>query len=104
MRFEWDEAKRRANLRKHAIDFAGVDALFDGLTLTVADDRLDYGEARFLTVGLLEGRTAVVAHTERGDTIRILSVRKATKHEEAHFLTQVADQLGTRRRPRRPRH
>ena len=64
MRFEWDEAKRRENLRKHGIDFVDLPPLFDGVTVTVLDDRFDYGEDRFLTVGVLQGIVIVVAHTE----------------------------------------
>jgi uncharacterized protein len=53
VRFEWNEAKRKENLRKHGIDFADLPALFDGVTVTILDDRCDYGENRFLTVGML---------------------------------------------------
>ncbi len=91
MRFDWDEAKRRANLRKHGIDFADVPAIFAGDTVTVLDDRYEYGEARYITLGLLRGRVIVVAHTETDDYIRIISARKATKHEEKSYLDQVGD-------------
>ena len=63
MRFEWDEGKREANLRKHGIDFVGVEAVFDGLTVTMEDDRWDYGEQRFVTFDVLEGRVVAVVHT-----------------------------------------
>lgn len=46
--FEWDEAKRRANLAKHGIDFVGCEAVFAGGTLTVEDRRFAYGEQRFI--------------------------------------------------------
>src|SRR5829696_551257 len=64
VRFEWDEAKREANLRKHGIDFVGIEALFEGHTFTYEDERFGYGEQRFLTLGLHEGRIVMVAHTE----------------------------------------
>jgi uncharacterized protein len=57
MRFEWDEAKRRSNIRQHGIDFVDVDEVFAGETITFLDDRYDYGETRFLTFGLLWGRS-----------------------------------------------
>ncbi|TRU99145.1 MAG: BrnT family toxin [Microcystis wesenbergii Mw_QC_S_20081001_S30D] len=60
MEYRWDEAKRLTNLRKHGIDFADVPAVFDGDILTVEDDRLDYGEQRFVTLGLLKGRIIAV--------------------------------------------
>ena len=91
VRFEWDEAKRRANIRKHGIDFVGIDEVFDGVTLTIEDTRLDYGTTRFVTLGLLNGRVVVVAHTEQNDAIRIISVRKATKHEETNYFKKIAD-------------
>lgn len=64
MRFEWDEAKRRSNIQKHGIDFVGIENAFAGTTVTVFDDRFDYGEPRFLTLALLNGRVVVIAHTE----------------------------------------
>lgn len=89
--FEWDEAKRRSNLRKHGIDFVGVEQLFEGVTVTILDDRADYGEERFVTFGLLDGRAVVVAHTESDEVIRIISVRKATKDEESGYFKEIAD-------------
>lgn len=52
MEYQWDEAKQLTNLRKHGINFADVPAVFDGDILTVEDERLDYGEQRFVTFGL----------------------------------------------------
>lgn len=87
--FVWDEAKRRENLRKHKIDFADVEIIFRGLTFTVEDDREAYGEQRFLTLGLLEDQVVSVSHTERGEEIRIISIRKATKHEARFYFSQI---------------
>ena len=89
--FAWDEAKRRLNLRKHGIDFADAERIFGGLTLTVEDDRESYGERRFLTLGLLEDQVVSVAHTERGDLIRLISIRKATKHEARYYFSQITN-------------
>lgn len=91
MEFEWDEAKRRSNLRKHGIDFVGVEQLFAGVTVTILDDRADYGEERFVTFGLLDGRVVAVAHTESDEVIRIISVRKATKNEEDGYFKEITD-------------
>ena len=104
MEFEWDEAKRQSNIHKHGIDFADVPAIFDGYTVTVEDTRFAYGEPRYSTIGLLKGRVVVVAHTERGDKIRIISARKATQYEEISYFEQIADRLGTARRTKRRRH
>ena len=91
MTFEWDEAKRRDNVRKHGIDFAGVDEVFRGLTATMEDDRHSYGEQRFITLGLLSGRVVVVVHTEREDRVRIISVRKAIKNEQQLYFSEIRD-------------
>ena len=91
MRFEWDDAKRLVNLRKHGIDFVDAVEVFDGVTLTVEDKRFDYGETRYVTVGLLRDRVVVIAHTEQHEVIRLISVRKATQDEEAHYFKQIED-------------
>jgi uncharacterized protein len=79
MGFEWDETKRLANLDKHGIDFIDVLNVFEGDIVTVEDDRYRYGEQRFVTFGLLQGRVVAVVHTDQGESIRIISARKATK-------------------------
>jgi uncharacterized protein len=89
--FTWDEAKRRANLRKHGIDFVDAPKIFQGLTFTSEDDREAYRERRFLTLGLLEDQVVSVAHTERRDEIRIISIRKATKHEARFYFSQITN-------------
>jgi uncharacterized protein len=89
MEFEWDESKRTANIRKHGIDFADVSTIFDGSIVTVADDRLDYGEERFVTFGLFQGHVIAVVHTESEDYIRIISARKATKYERENYFEQI---------------
>ena len=89
--FIWNEAKRRANLRKHGIDFGDAERVFSGFTLTAEDKRVAYGERRFLTLGLLQDQVVSVTHTERGDDIHIISIRSATKHEACFYFSQVAD-------------
>ncbi len=64
MRYEWDETKRRINLRKHSIDFADAVHVFDGLTVTIEDTCFDYGETRFPTLGLLRTHVVVIVHIE----------------------------------------
>jgi len=93
MRFEWDEAKREANLEKHGIDFADLEALFQGETVITVDDRFDYGEYRFITLGLLNGIVMVVVHTETDNAIRIISARKATWYEEESYFKEITNGL-----------
>jgi len=89
--FTWHEAKRRENLRKHGIDLADAERVFEGLTFTVEDDRVPYGEQRFLTLGLLVDQVVSVTHTESGEEIRIISIRKATRRETHFYFSQIAD-------------
>jgi uncharacterized protein len=89
--FSWDEKKRRLNLTKHGIDFADGALIFDGLTVSAEDAREAYGEPRFVTLGLLQDQVVSVAHTERHGGIRIISIRKATKHEARLYFSQISD-------------
>lgn len=91
MEYQWDEAKRLANLRKHGVDFIDVPAVFDGDILTVEDARYSYGEQRFVTFGLLQGRVIAIVHTEREDYSRIISARKATKYEQRTYFEQLSN-------------
>ena len=91
MKFDWDEAKRRFNIRKHGIDFLDVAKVFDGDILTIEDDRYEYGENRFITLGIIRDHVIVIAHTETETLIRIISARKATRNEEEFYFEQIAD-------------
>ena len=85
MRFEWDEAKNQANIRKHGLDFADAWKVFTAPMLVALDDRQEYGEARWIGIGLLQGRVVVVVFVERKDIVRIISLRKALSHERKRF-------------------
>ena len=91
MEFEWNEEKRLSNIEKHGFDFVGIETVFEGETATILDDRFDYDEERFVTFGLLESRVVAITHTETDKTIRIISVRKATKNEEEKYFKQIAN-------------
>ena len=88
MRFTWSEAKRRANLKKHRLDFGDAPRVFDGPTFTYPDAG-EYAEQRFVTLGMVEGVVVLQAHTETSDAIRIISFRKATRHEQAIFFESI---------------
>jgi uncharacterized DUF497 family protein len=83
MEFEWDERKAVSNLRKHEVTFDEASSVFyDPLAITGVDPDHSEGETRMITFGLSSvGRLLVVAHTECGDAIRIISARVATQHE-----------------------
>ena len=91
MNFEWGDTKRKLNIKKHGIDFVNAPMIFDSYTLTIEDDRYYYGEERFITFGILGGRVVVVVHTENEDSIRIISIRKATKYEEKAYFSKIPD-------------
>ena len=94
MRFEWDEEKNRANLRKHGFHLAEAPEMFAGPFLARPDTREDYGEERWIGVGITRGRLAFVAFAVISDeTIRIISLRKATNEERKDYETAIADGL-----------
>jgi len=63
--------------------------IFDGFTLTIADDRFDYGEQRFVSFGIIYDHVIAVVHLETEKVIRIISARKATKNEQKGYFKQV---------------
>ena len=91
MEFTWDESKRKSNLLKHGLDFIDARAVFAGATFVFEDDRLSYGEQRFITLGMLRVVVVVIAHTEHNDRIRIISMRKATKNEQKIYFQGFTD-------------
>jgi len=92
MKFDWDETKRGENIAKHGIDFSDIPAVFDGPMLVRLDTRHDYGEDRWIGMGLLRTAVAVVVYVEWEDeeTIRIISARRATHHENRDFHERLA--------------
>jgi uncharacterized DUF497 family protein len=94
MDFEWDDAKAASNLRKHGVAFEDAAHVFlDGRRVDVVDDRKDYGEIRWLTLGWAGPVLLVVAYTLRGadgGTIRIISARKANASERAYYRENEA--------------
>lgn len=85
--FEWDETKRRANIRKHGLDFADAQRLFAGMPLLVTPDTNgDYGEERWFGLGKIGTRIVVIVFVStQPNVIRVISLRKADKDEEAEY-------------------
>ena len=88
--FVWDEQKRLLNLRKHGLDFVDRAALFRGPMVAWPDVRFDYGEARYIAVGLIRDRVAVAVYAEVPGAVRVISMRKASKHEEASYFENLS--------------
>ena len=90
MQFTWDENKRLKNIQKHGIDFLDLTEVFEKPMLTRIDDRKDYGEARWIALGELDGNVVVLVYTERSDTTRIISARRATKNEANIYFKKIS--------------
>ena len=81
-----DPAKRRKNLRKHAIDLPCCEEAFDHPMITHEDDREEYGEQRLVSIGWVNGKIVVLVWTEREDDPRLISCREAEPYErEAYY-------------------
>jgi len=87
LQFVWDRDKAAANLRKHGVDFEEAATAFgDQLSLTIRDPDHSVGEERWLLVGETSaGRLVVVAYTERGDEIRLITARSTTRRERQTY-------------------
>jgi uncharacterized DUF497 family protein len=95
VQFVWDELKNESNIRRHGLDFRDAPRLFAAPMLVARDEREDYGEDRWIGIGLLDARVVVVVFSEPDeDTVRIISLRKALLHERDEFQRHLADQLG----------
>lgn len=87
LEFEWDDEKARGNAAKHGISFDEATAVFrDPHALELIDSRFDYGEERYITIGLSARGVLTVANTSRGERIRLISARKATKEEARAYV------------------
>jgi len=92
MRFTWDPEKRQTNLEKHGVDFADAETVFRGVILTFEDARRNYGEQRWIALGMLRGTVVAMAFTEpREDQIRLLSMRRATRNEQKLYYGRLPD-------------
>jgi len=89
--FEWNEAKNKINISKHGLDFADAPEIFNGPMLIQLDTRQDYDEDRWVGLGLIKDRVVVVVYAEQdnGDTIRIISLRKALNYERKRFAKSI---------------
>ena len=89
IKFEWDVAKATSNQKKHGVSFEEAESVFyDEFAVQFYDEENAESEDRFLMLGFSgEARILIVCHCEReqGKTIRIISARKATKHESAYY-------------------
>ena len=91
MRFSFDSTKRDSNLHKHGFDLADAHRVIESeRTVTFEDRRFDYAEERFVTLGPLGDELVVIVTSETEDHIRIISMRKADRHEQALYRENIA--------------
>lgn len=92
LKFEWNTGRAEANLHAHGVSFELAVTVFkDPFAVERLDDREDYGEDRFVMIGMAEGNTILfVAYTEREERIRMISARRSTQHEQDDYYIQNA--------------
>jgi uncharacterized protein len=87
--FEWDDAKAAANWRDHGVSFHhALKAFRDRFAIERFDDREGYGEERINRLGICDGVILHVTYTERGERIRIISARRANRHEQDDYYRE----------------
>lgn len=85
MEYEWDVTKNAANRVKHGIDFSGAEGFCWDTAMETVDDRADYGEKRWIALGLIGVRVHVMIYTTRGRYMHVISLRKANKRETEYY-------------------
>ena len=89
LQFEWHNTKARSNYAKHGVTFdTARKVFFDPFMVEALDDTEDYGEERFLVIGMVEGQLMSVIYTPRRGRYRLISARHATRDEQDHYFTQ----------------
>jgi hypothetical protein len=90
MRYTCDPKKKTVNLKKHGYDFDDAPLVIESdRTVTFEDHRLDYGEQRFITLGVLRGDVVAIATAETDEEIRVISMRRAERHEEEIYYRNL---------------
>jgi len=89
MQFDWDPVKARSNLAKHGVSFETASGVFnDPFAYELLDDRENYGEDRFVIVGMMQELLLSVVYTERDGIFRLISARLATRNERNEYVRQ----------------
>lgn len=91
--FEWDDKKNQENIAKHGVSFAFASRMFEGWVWTLEDVRFDYGERRYISVGIVDGVVILaVVHTPRDAATRIISARRANRSERMSYERETLRQ------------
>jgi uncharacterized protein len=86
----WDDAKRQSNLGRHGLDFEGCEEVFDHPVVTQEDTRAAYAEQRINLLGWLHGRVVHMTYTERSESLHVISLREATRHEAKQYFRALS--------------
>ncbi|MGP1613933.1 MAG: BrnT family toxin [Pollutimonas bauzanensis] len=89
VRYDWNEAKRRANVAKHGVDFSDAPAFEWADAVVELDIRQNYGEMRWIAFGPIGRRLHVMVYVERDGGIRLISLRKANQREFDYYVSQI---------------
>lgn len=89
MKFQWDSGKAKTNISKHGVPFESVTEFDFTSAMIEVDDRRDYGEERLVAVGFIGPRVVVLVYTERGDAVRVISLRKANEKEIGRYVDYI---------------
>jgi len=89
MEFEWDDKKRQQNLKKHGVDFLDAALIFENPILTTKDTRKDYGETRFISLGMVGDVVYAVTYTERTGKTRLISAWKGGRKEHERYKNSL---------------
>nr|WP_298414367.1 BrnT family toxin [uncultured Halomonas sp.] len=89
MELSFDADKRDLTLEARGLDFADAAEVFAGHHFTLRDDRKDYGELRYITVGVMQARMIILVWTPRDGTRRIISMRKANEREQRKYRSRL---------------
>jgi uncharacterized protein len=85
MQYDWDDNKRAANLAKHGVDFSEAEGFKWQTAIESPDNRIDYGEDRWVALGYIGNCLYILIYTRRCDFIRIISLRRANKREREYY-------------------
>ena len=94
MEFTWDERKRLINLRDHKLDFQDAWMVFNGLEYTSEDNRFQYPERRYNTIGFLGERIVRITYSCEKEIYRVISLRKASNREASEFIRAIRQRGG----------
>lgn len=90
MEFEWDDEKRQSNFEKHGVDLLDAALIFEGPVITSVDRRTEYGEDRFVSMGVADGVFYVLVHTPRGAKTRLISAWRGGRRQYGKYQKSIA--------------